>query len=67
MADVDGGLVWRVSTRCGNGACVAVANGDNGVTHVRDSKDPDSPWLMFSRAGWRAFLDHIRAGEFDPS
>ncbi|WP_190823525.1 DUF397 domain-containing protein [Saccharopolyspora pogona] len=48
--------VWRrssYSTATGN--CVEVAAGD-GVVAARDSKDPDGPVLVFSRARWAAVL-----------
>lgn len=36
----------------------------DGVVPVRDSKDPDGPRLVFSAAGWRAFVAGVRGGEF---
>jgi hypothetical protein len=49
------------------GGCVewapAVAAAD-GVVPVRDSKDPGGPALVFSAAGWRAFVAGVRGGEF---
>lgn len=32
---------------------------------VRDSKDPDGPTLFFTPAEWDAFLDGVKADEFD--
>ncbi|WP_327048120.1 DUF397 domain-containing protein [Microbispora sp. NBC_01189] len=32
---------------------------------VRDSKDPEGPALLFTPAEWAAFLDGVRAGEFE--
>jgi hypothetical protein len=37
----------------------------NGMVAVRDSKDPDGPVLLYTRAEWRAFLHGAKAGEFD--
>lgn len=56
---------WRKSTFTNNtGACVEVADLDGGHHAVRDSKDPASPALMFTAAGWAAFTVGVRAGEF---
>jgi len=57
-------LVWKRSSRCDAGACVEVSAADEAVA-VRDSKLADSPILWFSSAGWTAFLDALKAGEFD--
>jgi uncharacterized protein DUF397 len=32
---------------------------------VRDSKDREGPALVFTPGEWRAFLDGVRASEFD--
>ncbi|WP_405089047.1 DUF397 domain-containing protein [Microbispora sp. NBC_01389] len=70
---------WRKSRFSGNngGNCVEVARLDNvtdGPEHkpghdrliaVRDSKDPEGPALLFTPAEWAAFLDGVRAGEFE--
>ena len=34
---------------------------------VRDSKDPDGPKLFFTQAEWDAFLNSVKAHEFDRS
>lgn len=48
---------WRKSSYSGNngGACVEVARNLPGVVAVRDSKDPQGPALVFTRADWAAF------------
>lgn len=57
--------IWRKSSRTGsNGQCTEVMDTGTDVL-VRDSKDPTGPVLIFGREQWRAFLDGIRAGEFD--
>jgi len=61
----DGGLTgaqWRTSSYSGGngGTCVEVADNLPGVIAVRDSKDPDSPVLRFSRADWSAFVAGLR-------
>ena len=61
------GAEWRKSSysSANGGACVEVADSLPGVVAVRDSKDPDGPKLMFSRAVWRAFTAAVRDREFD--
>ena len=58
---------WRKSSysSANGGQCVEVARNLPGVIAVRDSKDPDGPKPMFSRAVWRAFTAAVRDGEFD--
>jgi hypothetical protein len=49
---------WRKSTRSGGtgGNCVEVATNLPGVVTIRDSKNPDGPRLVFTRAEWRRSL-----------
>jgi hypothetical protein len=58
---------WRKSSysSANGGQCVEVARNLPGAVAVRDSKNPDGPELMFSRAVWRAFTAAVRDGEFD--
>jgi len=44
---------------------VEVADLPDGGAAVRDSKDPDGPKLVFTRAEWVAFLGGVKDGEFD--
>ena len=59
---------WAKVTWCkavasnGGGGCVELA--DLGVA-MRDSKDPNGPWLYFTRAEVAAFLVGARHGEFN--
>ncbi|WP_424529051.1 DUF397 domain-containing protein [Sphaerisporangium viridialbum] len=66
---------WRKSSYTGSngGNCVEVAE-LTGVTDgpdnaeliaVRDSKNPDGPKLFFTPAEWDAFLNGVKASEFD--
>jgi hypothetical protein len=57
--------VWRKSSRSGsNGQCTEVMDTGTDVL-VRDSKNPTGPVLAFTRDEWGAFLDGVRAGEFN--
>jgi hypothetical protein len=58
--------VWQKSSYSGGngGQCVEVARNMPGIVAVRDSKDPDGPTLVVMTAGWRAFIDGLRQGEF---
>lgn len=61
------GVVWRKSSRSGNGGtdCVEVADLHDGGRAVRDSKDPHGPVLRFTAGEWAAFTAGVHDGEFD--
>lgn len=61
------GARWRKSSYSnGNGGdCVEVADLQEGIRAVRDSKDPSGPALRFSAAEWSTFTAAVRTGEFD--
>jgi predicted secreted Zn-dependent protease len=54
---------WQRSTRCGNGTCVEVAKVDDHYL-IRDSKNPDSAPLSFTKAEWEAFVAGVKRDEF---
>lgn len=57
---------WRRSSFCGpNGPCVEVKINDYGDRLVRDSKHPLWQGLRFTPAEWDAFVQGVKAGEFD--
>ena len=64
MTVVEPQLRWRRSTYCDTSSCVEVASFEDGVA-VRDSKDPESPILRFSKEHWQAFVSDVRAGRMD--
>jgi len=33
---------------------------------MRESQAPDGPRLVFTADAWRAFVDGVKRGEFDP-
>lgn len=58
-------LVWvkaRLSTSYGQ--CVQIASAADGIA-MRDSKDPDGPILLYTRAEFKEFIDGARNGDFD--
>jgi len=56
---------WRKSRFSDNGSCVEVAEAPGDARLVRDSKDPAGPVLAFTSAEWAAFVQGVKAGEFD--
>ena len=57
---------WRISSHSGtNGNCVEVAALPSRHVALRDSKHRDGAVLVFSPAGWQAFMEDVRNGEFD--
>jgi len=69
MNGMDGaGEQWRTSSYClgANQTCVQVSIRPDGVA-MRHSKSPEGPVLRFTVQEWRAFLDGVRANEFDPN
>jgi hypothetical protein len=58
---------WFTSTRSsGSGQCVEVAFVDRDIIAVRDSKDRAGALLTFTAAEWKAFVDGVQDGEFNP-
>ena len=56
---------WRKSSFSGDTPnCVEVAELPNGSVLVRNSNDPDGPYLHFTGSEWDAFADGAEAGEF---
>jgi hypothetical protein len=55
---------WQKSSYCSTSACVEVAVTSNGVL-VRDSKNPEVAPLSFNMDEWSAFVQGVRAGEFN--
>jgi hypothetical protein len=61
-----GPVEWRksrVSNPSGN--CVEVAALPDGSVAVRNSRQPEGPALVYTRAEIAAFLTGVRNGEFD--
>jgi hypothetical protein len=57
---------WRTSSfsNGGGGECVEVADLPDGVL-VRDTKDRTRPPFYCTASAWQAFVDRVKAGEFE--
>ena len=61
-----GDVRWRKSRESNpSGNCVEVAELPEGAIAVRNSRDPQGPALVYTRAEIAAFLTGVRNGEFD--
>ena len=58
---------YRISSFCTGGHCVEVGQLTDGSVAVRDTKDAArEARLVFTRDEWVAFVQGVKAGEFDP-
>jgi hypothetical protein len=58
--------LWRTSSFSGNnGTCVAVAVLPSGHIAVRNSNHPEEGMVLFTRAEMNAWIQGVKAGEFD--
>jgi hypothetical protein len=61
-----GGVQWRKSRESNpSGNCVEVAELPDGAVAMRNSRYPQGPALVYTRAEVAAFLAGVRNGEFD--
>lgn len=59
-------LSWRKSSYSGNnGNCVEVATLAHGRVAVRNSNHPDAGTVIFTHAEMAAFINGVKAREFD--
>lgn len=56
---------WRKPSHSTAASTCVEVRCDDTMIFVRDGKDPDGPRLGFTRAEWQAFIDGVKAGEFD--
>ncbi|MFE6774573.1 DUF397 domain-containing protein [Streptomyces sp. NPDC057702] len=60
------GVTWlKAQASVGMGECVEMAGLPGGEVAVRNSRHPEGPALIFTRAELRAFLDGAKGSEFD--
>ena len=58
--------LWRTSSFSGNnGTCVELAVLPNGHIAVRNSNHPEEGLVLFTRAEMNAWIQGVKAGEFD--
>ena len=61
-----GAVAWRKSSASNpSGDCIEVAALDSGAVAVRNSRDPQGPALVYTRAEIAAFIAGAKDGEFD--
>jgi hypothetical protein len=60
-------VTWHKSSYSNGsgGACVEVADLDDGARAVRDSKNPTGGHLTFTTAQWAVFSAGVKSGQFD--
>ena len=59
---------FRISSFCSLGDCVEVGRMPGGSVTLRDTKDSERRMaLTFTRDEWDAFVQGVKAGEFDVS
>lgn len=58
-------LSYGRSSFCSGGHCVEVATLPDGNIAIRDSKDLAAPHHVYTPAEWVAFVQGVKAGEFD--
>jgi hypothetical protein len=60
------GISWRKSRRSNSqGACVELGGLADGGIAIRNSRYPDGPALLYTRAEIRALIEGVKDGDFD--
>ena len=60
------GISWQKSRRSNSqGACVELAGLADGGIAIRNSRYPDGPALLYTRAEIRALIEGVKEGDFD--
>jgi hypothetical protein len=58
-------LSWRKSSFSTAGGCIEVAPLGGGNLALRDSKNPDAGYFVYTEYEWHCFIRAVLAGEFD--
>jgi hypothetical protein len=64
-SELTGARWWKSGRSSAQGNCVETARLAGGAVAVRNSRDPEGPALIFTRAEMRAFLGGVKDGDFD--
>ena len=60
------GVRWRKSRRSNSqGACVELGPLADGGVAVRNSRHPDGPALLYTKAEIQALIEGVKEGDFD--
>jgi hypothetical protein len=60
------GISWQKSRRSNSqGACVELGGLADGGIAIRNSRYPDGPALLYTRAEIRALIEGLKEGDFD--
>jgi Domain of unknown function (DUF397) len=59
------GATWQKSSFSATSNCVEMAQLPTGEVAVRNSRDPEGPALVYTRAEIEALLMGVRNGDFD--
>ncbi|MFD8023688.1 DUF397 domain-containing protein [Streptomyces lavendulae] len=60
------GAAWlKAQASVGVGECIELAGLQEGEVAMRNSRHPDGPALVFTKAELRAFLEGAKGSEFD--
>lgn len=60
------GICWQKSRRSNSqGACVELGGLSDGEIAIRNSRFPDGPALLYTRAEIRALIEGVKEGDFD--
>lgn len=58
-------LTWHTALSCESGACVQVAAADRDAILIGSTRQPGGPLLEYTAAEWNAFVNGVKAGDFD--
>lgn len=56
---------WRKSSHSALQDCVEVRGTESDGVEIRDSNDPEGGSIEVTRSEWTAFIEGVKAGEFD--